>query len=345
MSDEPTRMMTSPAGPEKTLLATPQADPLRTQMGATTVCPVCHTTTPVLENYCCECGFLLSATVSESLEVAPEETPPAELVELETGRRHRLRVGENTVGRQGTDVLLLDATVSRTHARIRVENGQVFVEDLGSTNGTKVGDLRLSPNQPVAATGGTRLRFGNVQLRREVRGGEGQGVGLEGAEKTVAITSPSSEATLLAPAAQPAEAAPPVAWLRKLEGPGNELPVPAGVSRIGRRPTNELVVPGDAYVSGSHAEIRVENGEAWLTDVGSTNGTFVNGTRLMPNQPQLLENGDEVKIGQTSYRFEWAEPSQPAEAAEDTPEPQEAQPNEGKGIGIEEAGDAAEESR
>lgn len=328
MSDEPTRMMTSPAGPEKTLLATPQADPLRTQLGGTTVCPVCHTTTPVLESYCCECGFLLSATVPESLEMAPEEAPPAELVELETGRRHRLRVGENTVGRQGTDVLLLDSTVSRSHARIRVENGQVFVEDLGSTNGTKVGDVRLSPNQPVVATGGTLLRFGNVQLRLEVRGGEGQGVGLEGAEKTVAIAA-SSEATLLAPAMQPVETAPPVAWLRKLEGPGNELPVPAGVSRIGRRPANELVVTGDAYVSGSHAEIRVENEEAWLTDIGSTNGTFVNGRRLMPNQPQRLEPGDEVKIGQTSYRFEWVEQPQSQEAPQGMPEPQEEHPNEG----------------
>lgn len=328
MTDEPTRMMASPAGPEKTLLATPEADPLRTQMGGTTVCPVCHATTPALESYCCECGFLLSGPVPESLEVALEEAPPAELVELETGRRYRLRVGDNTVGRQGTDVLLLDATVSRNHARIHVENGQISVEDLGSTNGTKVGDLRLTPNQPVSVTSGTLLRFGNVQLRLEVRGGET-------AEKTVAIAAPSSETTLLAPAAQPEETVSPVARLRKLEGPGNELSVPAGVSRIGRRPTNELIVTGDAYVSGLHAEIRVENGEAWLMDVGSTNGTFVNGTRLTPNQPQLLANGDEVKIGQTSYRFEWVEPSQPEEPPQDMREPQVEQPNE-------EANDASE---
>jgi pSer/pThr/pTyr-binding forkhead associated (FHA) protein len=42
----------------------------------------------------------------------------------------------------------------------------------------------------------------------------------------------------------------------------------------------------------------------FLTDVGSTNGTTVNGAKLDPNTRQLLLDGDEVMLGQTTYRYE-----------------------------------------
>lgn len=326
MSDEPTRMMPSA---EQTLLAAPTADPMRTQMGGTTECPVCHTTTPLIEGFCTECGFLLSSPVPPDVEIPLEQAPPAELVELETGRRHRLKEGENTVGRQNADVLLQDSTVSRAHARIRLENGQVLVEDLGSTNGTKVGDQRLTAHQPVAAPNNTLLRFGNLQMRLEIHAASTP-------EKTVVVEAPPSEKTVVMPTApldktivieektialgataqgtsSVKEATPlpgepvAVAWLKKVAGSGPEqLPIPSGTSSLGRRAENSLVLAGDPYVSGRHAEIKVENQEAFIIDVGSTNGTLVNGHRLAPNQLQTLQEGDQVQIGHTLYRFEWA---------------------------------------
>src|SRR5207253_1382044 len=107
-----------------------QADALRTQMGGTTTCPVCKSTTPLMEAYCGDCGFLLTSTPVEEAAPPAEETPVAELVDSQSGRRYRLRNGVNTLGRQGTDILVNEGTVSRNHANITVENGKITVEDL-----------------------------------------------------------------------------------------------------------------------------------------------------------------------------------------------------------------------
>jgi phage tail-like protein len=67
---------------------------------------------------------------------------------------------------------------------------------------------------------------------------------------------------------------------------------------IGRTPNNTLVL-GDQSVSRQHAEIRLDPRGLGpvLTDLGSANGTFVNGERLAPNQPLLLRDGTTVAIG------------------------------------------------
>ena len=58
-----------------------------------------------------------------------------------------------------------------------------------------------------------------------------------------------------------------------------------------------------SYVSGNHAQITFENDKFVLTDLGSTNGTKVNGLRLTANVPCPLSEGDEVTIGQTTFIF------------------------------------------
>jgi phage tail-like protein len=74
------------------------------------------------------------------------------------------------------------------------------------------------------------------------------------------------------------------------------IPLREGVFTIGRLPDNALVL-GQASVSRHHAELRVSGGEAALTDLESKSGTFVGGTRLLANQPWLLEPGVAAKIG------------------------------------------------
>src|SRR5690242_3465141 len=65
---------------------------------------------------------------------------------------------------------------------------------------------------------------------------------------------------------------------------------------IGRTPDNDLSLP-DTLVSRHHAEIRLEPEGLTLTDLHSSNGTFVDGARLPPNQPRLLTNGARIQIG------------------------------------------------
>ncbi len=69
---------------------------------------------------------------------------------------------------------------------------------------------------------------------------------------------------------------------------------------IGRAPTNELVLE-DKRASRNHAEIRRIAGRYRLSDLGSSNGTWVRGRRL--TAPKDLEDGDEILIGAVQLRF------------------------------------------
>ena len=87
------------------------------------------------------------------------------------------------------------------------------------------------------------------------------------------------------------------------------------MTTFGRRPENMVVLSGDLYVSGSHAQISAEDGDVFiLTDIGSTNGTLLNGERLPVHAPAALSDGDEILIGGTALRFERLGQSAAAEA-------------------------------
>src|SRR2546428_4189127 len=79
---------------------------------------------------------------------------------------------------------------------------------------------------------------------------------------------------------------------------------------IGRAPENQLVV-NDPKVSSHHAQIRPEGQGYDIVDLGSSNGTFVNEQRLVPNVPRLLYTGDQVRIGDTMFVYEAGAMSQP----------------------------------
>ncbi len=79
-----------------------------------------------------------------------------------------------------------------------------------------------------------------------------------------------------------------------------------GTLRIGRNADNEVQLNDDA-VSGRHAEIRVKPSaymegymEVWAKDLGSTNGTVVNGKRI---REHLLKHDDVMKIGTNEFKF------------------------------------------
>ncbi len=69
---------------------------------------------------------------------------------------------------------------------------------------------------------------------------------------------------------------------------------------IGRLPGNTIVL-GDPTVSGQHAVIRRDGAAYLLTDLGSSNGTFVNGERITGSQ--RLAPGDQIQFGAVSLRF------------------------------------------
>lgn len=75
---------------------------------------------------------------------------------------------------------------------------------------------------------------------------------------------------------------------------------PAAPVAIGRHPSCEFAIrKGD--VSRRHAEVRFDGGEHWLRDLGSTNGTFVNGARV--DGEYRLQPGDQIEIGSSTITF------------------------------------------
>ena len=79
----------------------------------------------------------------------------------------------------GCGVALNDRMVSQLHARIFRRNGQLFVEDLGSTNGTLLNGQKVSASQPSAIRKGDRLQVGKtvLEVTSGKRGGGGGGAG------------------------------------------------------------------------------------------------------------------------------------------------------------------------
>jgi limonene-1,2-epoxide hydrolase len=100
------------------------------------------------------------------------------------------------------------------------------------------------------------------------------------------------------------------ATLKSPYGQTNLEPTPYPYT-IGRAPENQLVV-NDPRVSSHHAQIRPEGQGYVIIDLGSSNGTFVNEQRLVPNVPRLLYTGDEVRIGDTKFVYEARAMSQPS---------------------------------
>jgi len=84
---------------------------------------------------------------------------------------------------------------------------------------------------------------------------------------------------------------------------GERLPLRA-VSSVGRDAGNDVVL-NDEAASAKHAVVSFVDGEWWLEDAGSTNGTLLNGSRIQDKE--RLHYGDEVAVGRIALRLERAQ--------------------------------------
>lgn len=83
---------------------------------------------------------------------------------------------------------------------------------------------------------------------------------------------------------------------------GAKLELTHGQLTVGRGPLNDLQLLEDDFASGRHARFDPRRDGVWIEDLGSTNGTFVNGVRLTSSR--RLTPGDIVRIGETDFRHE-----------------------------------------
>lgn len=94
----------------------------------------------------------------------------------------------------------------------------------------------------------------------------------------------------------------PEGWLVLRSGPrtGQQFGLQRGRSTVGRDPSRADIVLEDETVSGDHARIQFEQGQFYVYDLASTNGTYVNNQRV---QRQLLMDGDVVRFGSAELTF------------------------------------------
>jgi pSer/pThr/pTyr-binding forkhead associated (FHA) protein len=71
---------------------------------------------------------------------------------------------------------------------------------------------------------------------------------------------------------------------------------------VGRAAQNDLVLDGDEFASARHARIEARRDGVWVQDIDSTNGTFLNGARVVG--AERMSAGDVLRVGETDLRVE-----------------------------------------
>jgi EmrB/QacA subfamily drug resistance transporter len=185
----------------------------------------------------------------------------------EAGRTIEL-VSDVVLGRGASaDVVLTDSSgeMSRRHARIAIRGTEAVLDDLQSKNGTFINSERLDGPQRLRA--GDKIELGAYTLE----------------------FIPAVAPTPLRPERDGR------AQLKIISGPGAGTSTSmVGSATIGREPECDLQVL-ESEVSRRHAKVTVQAGATWIDDLNSTNGTYVNGERVLGRYD--LASGDKIQIG------------------------------------------------
>ncbi len=203
------------------------------------------------------------------------------------------------IGRgEGCEIRLPDPSVSHRHASIRQRGSDYVVVDEGSTNGTFVGPVRLSPQAPRLLQSGELLRIGRIWLELTI--------------EAVPVTDDAPMATrelalALVSSALAAQGEAATVKLKVVSGPdqGKELALAeAGrIYVIGRGAGLDLTL-SDVDASRRHIEVWRRGQALWLKDLGSKNGAALDGVKLPPNKDSAWPRGKLITLGGNELAFD-----------------------------------------
>jgi serine/threonine protein kinase len=248
-----------------------------------------------------------------------------------------------TIGRdEGQDIVLRGEKVSRQHIQLeRKPNGKYYIIDTGSSNGSWIGNKQLESGTPMILRFDSIARVGDywmqLEQKQEIIAEE------EVVEEIIPEEKPAAFNLESQPAEEIAKLVAEYTAANQLEGhiteqiapvkpeempyfsPPHVPPDQMGYARlvffgtthstitakldqdtlsIGRSETQDIILPGRG-VSRRHARIE-HHGEGlfYLIDVGSTNGTWINGERLDVNLPTIITANQTIRLGNYWVKFE-----------------------------------------
>ncbi len=220
------------------------------------------------------------------------------VVSLLDGREYQVGEGPLVFGRDAACDVVVDSTeVSRRHALIASGPEGYVVED-SSANGVLVNGERVTGRRTLVR--GDVLRLGPAEFRFYAEAAPPPPP--PGAAHRLYDTAHGIPAMVPAFPTRPT-APPPLATILVRSGSlrGQRLPIRTPVVNIGRAEYNDLVF-GDTSVSAAHAKLQRRE-EVWiLTDLESTNGTFVDGEPLRGETPLMA--GSTVRFGDVTVLFD-----------------------------------------
>jgi len=196
---------------------------------------------------------------------------------------HQLEGDLTVIGRSKDSALRLeDASVSRQHSQIRKEQENYIIEDLGSSNGTLVNGKEIKKHtlQPDDT-----IEVGKYTLIFQ------ETPGVEDEDKTV-IDMKRSAVAVSGPVFK--------LIITKGHDVGLEFPIEEGEAIMGRADDCGISLT-DNIVSRNHTKLIREGDKVFLEDMGSQNGTFVNGKKI--EEKKKLANKDVIEIGETKLKF------------------------------------------
>lgn len=264
------------------------APPAPAPGGGTVNCPKCSNSNNPSFKFCGTCGHPLQDAGAPA--AAPAPAAPAAATGSGSGTLILIRPdgteGESitfthnsVIGRETTPQFSSDSYLSPGHATFLFEGGGLTVRDESSLNGVY---LRIDRDAPVELVDRAIFRVGQEIIRFERLNDLSPS-----ADNVTAMGSPREGLVGR------------ICLVTGRETTGNCYAVPAEGLHLGRE-RGDILFPDDGYVSGLHARIHSEGGRVFLTDVGSSNGTFIRVTGGTP-----VTNGGMILLGQQLFRVEY----------------------------------------
>ena len=256
-------------------------------------CPKCGKMVIATYAFCGSCGQRLKPGAAAAAPVARTAHMPASAPAARTAPRghltlirpdgteggvHPLQDGDNLIGRGHGSLFDADPYLSPRHAEFSFTESGLLVRDLRSLNGVFV---KLMQEEKLDS--GDVFRIGQELLRFDVIGAPQP---LDDGTEIIGTPNPGFWGRVS------------IIVGRDVDGPA--FPLFDETVVLGRE-RGDILFPEDGYVSGTHAQLTLRDGQVYLSDLGSSNGTFfrIRGSRLMPSGSLLLMG---QQLFRASYR-------------------------------------------